>query len=178
MQTLIHVLLSKFKNRYLICLHFNDIIPILSQRSQRVYKEIWGILQCQPPQYPAVNILLPFATKFPACYRRGWGVNGICTILKSYLLTIKHCCDVIMSTIASQITRVSIICSIVCSGADQRKYQSSASLAFVRGIHRWPVNSPHKGLVTQKMFPFDDVIMNKLSLRTSMTPKAASKHLP
>ena len=45
------------------------------------------------------------------------------------------------------------------SGADQRKYQSSASLAFVGGIHRWPVNSPHKWPVTRKMFPFDDVIM-------------------
>ena len=44
-------------------------------------------------------------------------------------------------------------------GADQRKHQSSASLAFVRGIHRWPVNSPHKGPVTRKMFPFDDVII-------------------
>ena len=43
--------------------------------------------------------------------------------------------------------------------ADQRKHQSSASLAFVRGIHRWPVNSPHKGPVTWKTFPFDDVIM-------------------
>ena len=31
----------------------------------------------------------------------------------------------------------------------------------MRGIHRWPVNSPHKGPVTRKMFPFDDVIMNK-----------------
>ena len=40
----------------------------------------------------------------------------------------------------------------VYSGADQRKHQSSASLAFVRGIHRWPVNSPHKGLVTRKCF--------------------------
>ena len=49
--------------------------------------------------------------------------------------------------------------STVYSGADQRKYQSSASLAFVRGIHRWPVNSPHKGPVTRKMFPFDNVIM-------------------
>ena len=47
----------------------------------------------------------------------------------------------------------------VDSGAYQRKHQRSASLAFVRGIHRWPVNSPHKGLVTRKMFPFDDVIM-------------------
>ena len=41
---------------------------------------------------------------------------------------------------------------------DQRKHKSSASLAFVRGIHRWPVNSPHKGPVTRKMFSFDDVI--------------------
>ena len=45
-------------------------------------------------------------------------------------------------------------------GADQRKNQSSTSLAFVRGIHRWPVNSPHKGPVTRKMFPFDDVTMS------------------
>ena len=54
---------------------------------------------------------------------------------------------------------IGFFCSTVCSGADQRKHQSSASLAFVRGIHRWPVNSPHKGPVTRKMFPFDDVIM-------------------
>ena len=59
----------------------------------------------------------------------------------------------------SQITGVSIVYSIVCSGAGQRKHQSSASLVFVRGIHRWPVTSPHKGPVTRKMFPFDDVIM-------------------
>ena len=47
----------------------------------------------------------------------------------------------------------------VYSGGDQRKHQSSASLAFVRGIHRWPLNSSHKCPVTLKMFPFDDVIM-------------------
>ena len=45
------------------------------------------------------------------------------------------------------------------SGADQRKHQSSESLAFVRGIHRRPVNSPHKWPVKRKKFPFDDVIM-------------------
>ena len=67
--------------------------------------------------------------------------------------------DVIMSAAASQITSVSIVCSTICLGAEQRKYQGSASLAFVRGIHRWPVDSPHKGPLTQKMFPFDDVIM-------------------
>ena len=64
-----------------------------------------------------------------------------------------------MSAMVSQITGVSIVCSTVCSGAHQRKHQSSASLAFVRGIHRWPVNSPHKRPVTRKMFPFDDAIM-------------------
>ena len=60
---------------------------------------------------------------------------------------------------ASQITNLMIVYSAVYSGADQRKHQSSASLAFVRRIHRWPVNSPHKRTVTQEMFPFDDVIM-------------------
>ena len=55
------------------------------------------------------------------------------------------------------------------SGADQRKQQSSASLAFVRGIHRRPVNSPHKRPVTLKMFPFDDVIMICLSYCVMIT---------
>ena len=61
--------------------------------------------------------------------------------------------DVTMSMMASQITGVSIVYSTACSSADKRKHQSSASLAFVRGIHRWMVDSPHKGLVTRKMFP-------------------------
>ena len=76
-----------------------------------------------------------------------------------------HYSDVIMSVMASQITGVSIVYSIVCSGAHQRKHQSSASLAFVKGIHRWPVNSLHKGPVTRKMFPLHDVIIHVSSLR-------------
>ena len=60
---------------------------------------------------------------------------------------------------ASQITSLTIVYLTAYSGADQRKHQSSASLAFVRGIHRGPVNSQHKWPVTQKMFPFYDVIM-------------------
>ena len=47
-----------------------------------------------------------------------------------------HYNDVIMGAIASQITSLTIVYSIVYSDADQRKHQSSASLAFVRGIHR------------------------------------------
>ena len=65
-----------------------------------------------------------------------------------------------MGAIASQIASLAIVYSAVYSDADQRKHQSSASLAFVRGIHRGPVNSPHKWPVTRKMFPFDDVIRN------------------
>ena len=65
--------------------------------------------------------------------------------------------DAIMSAMVSQISGISIICSTVCSGADQRKHQSCASMAFVRGIHRWRWRwFP----LTWKMFPFDDVIMH------------------
>ena len=64
-----------------------------------------------------------------------------------------------MAVLASQITSLVIVFSTVYPDADQRKLQSSASLAFVRGIHRGPVNSPHRGPVTRKMFSFDDVIM-------------------
>ena len=60
--------------------------------------------------------------------------------------------DVIMSTMASRITSISIVYSTICSGTDQRKHQCSASLTFVRGIHWWLVNSPHKGPVTGKCF--------------------------
>ena len=65
---------------------------------------------------------------------------------------IKVYSDVIMSMILSEITGVSIVYSYVCSGLDQRKYQSSASLTFVQEIHLWLANSPHKGPVTQKCF--------------------------
>ena len=67
--------------------------------------------------------------------------------------------DGIMGAIASQITSLAIVFSTVYSGANQRKHQSPASLAFVRGTHRWPVNPLHKWPVTRKIFPFDDVIM-------------------
>ena len=75
-----------------------------------------------------------------------------------------HYNGVIESAMAAQITSLMTVYSTVYSGTDDRKYQRSASLAFVRWIHRWPVNSPHKGPVTRKMFPFDDVIMTKPSV--------------
>ena len=70
-----------------------------------------------------------------------------------------HYTDVIMSEIASQITSLTIVYSTVYSGTNQRKHQSSASLAFVRGIHgEFPAQRPE----TRKMFPVDDVIMSVL----------------
>ena len=64
-----------------------------------------------------------------------------------------------MGAIASQINSLMVVYLTVYSDADQRKYQSSVTLAFMRGIHREMVNSPHKWPVMQKMFPFKDLIM-------------------
>ena len=88
-----------------------------------------------------------------------------------------HYDDVIMGAIASQITSLTSVYSTVYLDADDRKHQSSASLAFVRGIHRGPVNSPHKWPVTRKMFPFDDVIMQCLSWHISNCTDVFAKHM-
>ena len=77
------------------------------------------------------------------------------TVLQAVMVRVFPYGDVIMGTVASQITSLTIVYSIVYSGADERKHQSFASLAFVRGIHR----GPHKWPVTRKIFPFEDVIM-------------------
>ena len=76
------------------------------------------------------------------------------------LFFIIHYCNVIMGAIASLITSITSVYSTIHSGADQRKHQSSASLAFVREIHRRPMNSLHKWPVTRKMFLLDDAIMS------------------
>ena len=55
-------------------------------------------------------------------------------------MKIFHNNDVVMGTMGSQITSLTIVYSIVYLSADQRKHQSSVLLAFVRGIHRRPVN--------------------------------------
>ena len=74
-----------------------------------------------------------------------------------------HYSDFIMGAMVSRITSLTIVYSTVYSGANERKHQSSASLAIVRGVHRWP----DKGPVTRKMFPFDDVIMSFIFVATS-----------
>ena len=92
-----------------------------------------------------------------------WSAFVVCCCSMPILSISLHYSDVIMSTITSQIICVSIVCSTVCAGADQRIHHSSASLAFVTGIHhRLPVDFSHKGPATWKIFPFDDVIMFKI----------------
>ena len=79
----------------------------------------------------------------------------------------QHYNDIIMGAMPYQTTSLTIVYLTVYTGTGERKHQSSASLAFVRGIRQWPVNSPHKGPVMQKMFPCDDIIMDLNS--TSVT---------
>ena len=94
----------------------------------------------------------------------------------------KHYNDVIMSAMTFQITSLTSVYSTLYSGADLRTHQSSASLAFVGGIHRWPVNSPHKGSVTRKYFhmmtssrsfvarkPYNEVTLKPIFLRIWIT---------
>ena len=93
-----------------------------------------------------------------------------------------HYSDDIMSTMASQITDVSIICSTVCSGAAQRQ----KSKLLVRGIHRWSVDSPNKEPVTRKLFPFDVIIMDMIAPRVermnmwwrTTNPWECTQHMP
>ena len=100
-------------------------------------------------------------SKTPHAMKYTHGLPLLCSVL-SWIKRLRWfvCYSRVYGAMASQITGVSIVCSTVCSGVDQRKHQSSASLALVRGIHRWPVDSPHKGPETRKVVPFDDVIMN------------------
>ena len=89
-----------------------------------------------------------------------FGTVGWIVLCFRKLSTIFHYSGVIMGAMASQITGFMIVCLTIYSGTDQRKRQSSASLVFVRGIHWWPMDSPHNGPVKRKMFQFDDVIMS------------------
>ena len=78
--------------------------------------------------------------------------NDVIGTIEIFEKSLLYYSDVIMSVMASQITSLTVVYSTIYSGADQRKHQSSASLAFVWWIHRWPVNSPHKWPVTRKCF--------------------------
>ena len=116
----------------------------------------------------AEYIIHYFTANVSQCWMHCTVMYGDCLTMLSTLyinepsvILWSHYSDVIMSTIASLINSLTIVYSTVYSDTDQRKHQSPVSLAFVRGIQRRPVNSPHKWPVTRKMFPFDDVIMRR-----------------
>ena len=89
-------------------------------------------------------------------------MNKICENVADNLISLSSRIQLFVCNLLGKDDVVEIIIySTLCSGVDQRKHQSSASLAFVMGIHRWPVNSPNKGPVTRNMFPFDDVIKTR-----------------
>ena len=155
-------------------LHYNDVTmgPIASQitrlfgcRSKKTSKlRVTGLCVGNSPvtgEFPAQ--MAGNALMTSSCYER---LTKIGTWISEYVhgvTWLKLLIHILTSTAAyitmtSQWAR-SRLKSPVYSGADQRKHQSSASLAFVREIHRGPVNSPHKWPITRKMFPFDDVIM-------------------
>ena len=112
-------------------------------------------------RYFKLSIGINFILKERYCIRQT-SHKVIHQVLQVACMPDEHYSDVMMNAMASQLTGISIVCATVCSGTDQRKHQSSASLAFLRGIHQWPVDSPHKGPVRRKMFSFDDVIMTNL----------------
>ena len=93
---------------------------------------------------------------FPGDHYKEWRLIGFTYWIR---LAIFHYSDVIMSTMASQITGVSIVYSPFSSGGDKKNIKAPGHWPLLGGNHRWPVNSPHKWPVTRKMFPSDDVIM-------------------
>ena len=103
----------------------------------------------------------PIKTNLMYIYHRIYGI----ILYYCQQKVIIHYNDVIMTAMASQITDVLVVYWIVYSCTDQRNHQSSASLAFVKGIHWWPGNYLHKGPVTWEMFTFDDVVTITLKHR-------------
>ena len=121
------------------------------QKKLEGYRPLSNIMDVTRHPYWVILLLMT-----PVTVKSAWRLPMAWTSASSYSVAV----HVIMDTMASQITNLtSIYSAVYISGADHRKHQSSASLAFVRGIHRSPVNSPHKEPVMRKMFPFDDVVM-------------------
>ena len=116
-----------------------DIILYCWEPSTFAHMHIWGLWRQTQVSQAGISIYIPLNTMG-------------CNYLSLPEIPASHYNGVIMSMMASQITSLMIVYSTVSSSVDQRKHQSSASLAFVQRIYWWPVNSPHKGPVTRKIF--------------------------
>ena len=115
-------------------------------------------LECPGPHKVILKVNGNGNSQTTTKHNKAWAVCIIIGVQCRCSGQIVHCSDVIMSTMGSQITSLTIVYSTVYSDADQGNIKAPRHWP-VRGIHRWPVNSTHKGLVTRKMSPFDDVIM-------------------
>ena len=144
--------------------------PLISGHS------ILGSVLCNeiPFAVSETNIVIRKCDTSPIAIRASSNKVYICRNASRVIFMENHYSSVIMSALAFQITGVSIVCSTLCSWADQRKHQSPAWLAFVGGIHRRPVVLPHKEPVPRKMFPFDDVIMYQVVWRVSRSASILS----
>ena len=131
-------------------------LPVIKHHNMFVKSFITGMCRYTVIEEHITNTLLALWPGFPS--QRATDSESVSVSWCRHIFF--HYDDVIMGVMASQITSLTIVYSTVYSDADQRKPQSSASLAFVRGFHRGPVNSPHKWPVTRKMLPFHDVIMH------------------
>ena len=152
------VLSNEHMGTNLIYINLTNMIPNSLSSFRKIYVD-----------YPAIFVengfylLLPFATIVTKTLSHvTTGVHVVMLNWKQWNNLFQQYDDVIMGAMAFRMTRLTIVYSTVYSGEDQRKHQRSGSLAFVTRIHRWPVNSTHKGPVTRKMFPYDDVIMNSI----------------
>ena len=131
------------------------VVKFYIHRNQVVHDHACGVVSCVLKSFVVLSTDAPCSIKsllpwlLYTEHRQLW-----------FPLQWRH--NVIMGAMASQITSLAIFYSTVFSGADQRKHQSSASLAFVWGVHRSPVFW-HKWPVTRKMFLFDYVIMRNCS---------------
>ena len=129
------------------------VIHTFKRQNAFLWQRKYLLSSCRPPG-PVIICETLCQFVWTSCKNRYLHAHIWCLVI--------HCChytEVIMSATASQIISLTIVYSTVYSGADQRKYKRTAPLAFVQGIHRWSVNSPHKRPVTRKMFPFNDVIV-------------------
>ena len=145
--------------------------PSLSPTAVTSYKVIQGSYRRHAIIQDCLNIIyILWLSQTYSWWHRGRGFRrhmiwhcAIPLLCRRYATILDHYSYVIMRAMASQITCLSIVCTTVCLGAVQRKKSKLRVTGLFRGIHRSPVNSSYKGLVTPKLFPFDDVIMLKIS---------------
>ena len=137
-----HILINGWRPVFRVFFYWHGLVFIPAWNCDHKPSLLWGEMTTPFPNFKGCT--------FQICER-----TSHCMPRSLIHAEIKHYSDVIMGVMALK----SPASPLFNQGADPRKHQSSASLASVRGIHRGPVNSPHKWPVTRKMLLFDDAII-------------------